>query len=228
MATLVQISGLPGTGKTTGLEFLPPSETAVANADKKGLSWAGWKKYYNKENKNYIESSDISMIFKFLKLISDTRPEIKYIAVDTINAIMTDALMLDRKKPSFDQWRQFALDIYELYDMIRTDLREDLIVFCMAHIEPYDDGGMTRWRTKFDGKLLTKSNMSGKINYNLYTEVERSGDKNEYFLVTQTDGRNEARSTRGVLPLKMENNLKQVADLIFEKDINYEQPAISA
>lgn len=219
MATLVQISGLPGTGKTTGVETLPPKETFVINADKKGLSWAGWRKDYNKENKNYIETSDVQTIFKVLKNISDTRPEIKYVTIDTINAIMTDNLMLDRKKPTFDQWRLFAIDIYELYDIIRSELREDLIVFCMAHIEPYDDAGITRWRTKFEGKSLTKSNMSGKLNYNLYTEVERNGDKNEYFLVTQTDGRTEARSTKDVLPLRMPNDLKQVADNIFQKDM---------
>lgn len=41
MAKLIQISGLPGTGKTTSLEFLDPKETFIFDCDKKGLSWAG-------------------------------------------------------------------------------------------------------------------------------------------------------------------------------------------
>lgn len=218
MATLVQISGLPGTGKSTSLRDFSLKELFVIDADKKGLSWAGWRKQYNTENKNYIATSDVTTIYKILKGVSESRPDIKYIAIDTINAIMTDALMLDRKKPTHDQWRQFAIDIYELYDIIRSELRDDLIVFCMAHIEPYDDNGSTRWRTKFEGKALTKSNMSGKLGYNLYTEVEREADQNKYYLVTQSDGRNEARSTMGVLPLKMENSLLEVAKLIKEKE----------
>lgn len=218
MATLVQVSGLPGTGKTSGLYTFNPKELFVIDCDKKGLAWAGWRKNYNGDNENYIAVSDIATIFKVLKMISDERPDIKYIAVDTISGIMSDALMLERRKPNHDQWRQFALDIYELYDMIRAELREDLTVFCMAHIEPYDDNGEMKWRTKFEGKMLTKANMSGKLCYNLYTGVEKVGDETRYYLTTQTSGRNEARSTRGVLPAKMDNDLLAVAMLIKEKE----------
>ncbi len=218
MAKLIQISGGPGTGKTTSLEKFNEKEVFIIDCDKKGLSWAGWKKKYNSENKNYIATSDIQTIYKILKMVSDSRPEIKYIAIDTISGIMSDAWMLERRKPTQDMWRQYAADIYELYDMIRSDLREDLMVFAMAHIEPYDDNGTTKWRTRFEGKLLTKSNMSGKLNYNLYTKVERENDTNQYYFVTQTDGRNEARSTKGVLPSVMEADLYEVAKLIREKD----------
>ena len=41
MATLVQISGMPGTGKTFGVKTLDPKTTYIIGADKKGLSWAG-------------------------------------------------------------------------------------------------------------------------------------------------------------------------------------------
>lgn len=119
------------------------------------------------------------------------------------------------------KWRELAVDIYELFDMIRGTLRDDLIIFCMAHIEPYEVNGVTHYRTKFDGKLLTKLNMNGKLNYNLYTQVEHSGEgNNNYHLITQTDGTNEARSTGGVLPYKLENNLATVASLIEEHDLN--------
>jgi len=87
MAKLIQISGLPGTGKTTGLRYLDPKETFVIDCDKKGLSWAGWNKQYNKESSNYIATSDITLIYKALKHISDNLPHVKYIAIDTINSI---------------------------------------------------------------------------------------------------------------------------------------------
>jgi hypothetical protein len=219
MAKLIQISGLPATGKTTGAETLDPKTTFVIDCDKKGLSWTNWGKSYNKEAKNYVATSDIQQIYKVLKHISDNRPEVTEVLIDTISGIMSDMVMLEKRKPNFDQWRQFAQEIYELYDLIRSDLRDDLIVYTMAHVEPYEANGTTHWRTKFEGKALTRSNMSGKLNYNLYTTVEHHGEgDNEYFLITQTDGTTEARSTKGVLPYKMKNDLQLVSKLIRELD----------
>ena len=44
MAILVQLSGVPGTGKTFSVKSLiteRPNEVYMINADKKSLSWAG-------------------------------------------------------------------------------------------------------------------------------------------------------------------------------------------
>lgn len=103
MATIVQLSGPPGTGKTWGVKYLDPAKTFCISTDKKGLSWAGWRKDYNKEKKNYLETSDLPTIYKVLKAISDNRPEIKYITIDTLNSITSDMVMLEMKKASFDK-----------------------------------------------------------------------------------------------------------------------------
>ena len=52
MANVICIAGESGSGKTTSLRNLNPAETYIIDADKKGLSWRGWKKYYSIENKN--------------------------------------------------------------------------------------------------------------------------------------------------------------------------------
>ncbi len=112
-----------------------------------------------------------------------------------------------------------AIDIYELYDMIRSDLRDDLIVFTMAHIEPYEVDGNTHWRTKTNGKYLTKLNLNSKLNYNLYAHVERGADgSGTYSLFTQSNGKNEARSPMEVLSYKMDNNLAEVANRITQSE----------
>jgi broad-specificity NMP kinase len=41
MSTLIQLSGPPGSGKTTSVEKLNPNETFFIDADRKGLAWAG-------------------------------------------------------------------------------------------------------------------------------------------------------------------------------------------
>ncbi len=43
MANLIAIMGESGSGKTTSLRNLDPSTTYIFDADKKGLSWRGWK-----------------------------------------------------------------------------------------------------------------------------------------------------------------------------------------
>lgn len=108
-----------------------------------------------------------------------------------------------------------AIDIYELYDMIRADLREDLIVFATAHVEPFEVDGETNWRTKFNGKYTTKLNLNSKLNYNLYAYVDRpSEEQGIYSLITQSNGKNEARSPMGVLEYRVENDLLKVAQAI--------------
>ena len=53
MSKVICIAGESGSGKTTSMEKLDPKQTYYIDADKKGLSWKGWKKQYNIESKNY-------------------------------------------------------------------------------------------------------------------------------------------------------------------------------
>ena len=52
MSKLICIMGESGSGKTTSMRNLDPKTTLYIDCDKKGLSWKGWKKQYNKENQN--------------------------------------------------------------------------------------------------------------------------------------------------------------------------------
>lgn len=218
MATLVQLSSKPGGGKTASLRTLPPAQTVIIDADKKGLSWTGWKKDYNSVNKNYFSTSSVTDMVKILNF-ANSDPNIKYVAIDTINSIMSDREVADTKRAGFDKWKDMAIDVYELYDLIRGSLRDDLIVITTAHIEPYEADGETHWRTKLNGRYLSKLNFSSKLNYNLYCQVERSGQGEAiYSFITQSDGKNEARSPMGVLPYKMPNDMLEVCKKIEESE----------
>ena len=52
MSKLIGIMGESGAGKTASLRTLDPKTTYIIDADKKGLSWKGWKQAYSVENKN--------------------------------------------------------------------------------------------------------------------------------------------------------------------------------
>lgn len=126
--------------------------------------------------------------------------------------------MRERKKTSYDKWMDLSGEVYDMYDLV-PKLREDLIVVFSAHIEPYEADGETHWRTKTPGQKLTKLNLSGKISYNLYTKVVRDGKNSTYSFITQSNGKNEARSVDGVLPYEMPNDLGEVIALIREHDL---------
>jgi len=154
-----------------------------------------------------------------LRGISDQRPDIKVVMVDTITAIENDMEMRDMKKSGYDKWKDFAMDVYELYT-IASQLRDDLIIIFCAHTESFQENGETYYRTKHGGQKSTKLNLNSRLAYNLYTDVTvSSSNEREYWFVTQTDGHTEARSVEGVLPYRMPNDLGQVVKLIQERDL---------
>lgn len=120
-----------------------------------------------------------------------------------------------------------AAEIYEGYGKIPT-LREDLIVIFMAHAESYEVEGETHYRTKVNGQKLTKLNLNSKLSYNLYTKVVHMGDDSEYYFTTQNSGKNEARSTYGVLDYQMKNDLGEVVERIRTLDLGIEETTKSA
>ena len=90
MANVVGIMGDSGSGKTTAFRNIDPGTTMYVDCDKKGLSWRGWKKDFNKENKNYVVTDEPSVALNILMKVSklDEYKHIKTIVFDTINGLM--------------------------------------------------------------------------------------------------------------------------------------------
>lgn len=220
MATLVQISGNPSTGKTSGARFLDPKTTLIISADPKGLPWKGWKKDYSLENKNYVKVKSTTQAINTIRAAVTKLPHVNCIVLDTISTLMSNEEMEILQNPgSRDAWADLASSVYELYQYIDTIDKPDLIVFVMSHIETYDDNGVARKRTKTNGKKLTKLNLNGLLSYNLYAEVRQTGPEEfEYTLRTQTDGTDEARSPFEMFPYRIPNNLEEVRKNILENE----------
>ena len=217
MAVALQILGREGTGKTYSMRGLAPQETYYINCDKKSLPFRGWRQVYNSESKNYLKTSDSGLILKIIQGISAKRPEIKQIVVDTVNSIMSDKEMAERKKKGFDKWMEMAGDIYDLYATANSEnLRDDLVIVFVGHVESFQDNDETRWRLKTNGQKLTKLNVEGKLSYTLYSNAEKEGDEVKYYFTTQTDGANTARTPQGLFDYKIPNDLNIVIQAIRE------------
>lgn len=215
MGIAIQVLGTEGTGKTYSLRNLDPKTTYYINCDKKSMPFKGWRTIYNEENKNYVKSSDAAQIAATLKAISARAPHIKQVVVDTVNAIMGDKVMAEMKKPGFDKWANLAYIIYELYNLVNSDeIREDLVVIFIGHIEPYQDNGDTKWRLKVAGKMLNNFSVEAKVTYTFYTLVERNGDDVKYMLTTQSNGYNTARTPAELFDYMIPNDMNYVINEI--------------
>lgn len=163
MAKTILIMGESGSGKTTSMRNLDPKTTFYIDCDKKGLSWKGWRAQYNAEAKNYLASSDVEMITKYLLAIHKNRPEVKTVVIDTLNAIMIDDEFKRMKEKGYDKWQDLAYSIYQLVSF-SNDLRDDLVIIFTIHSQTERDDNGTIWtRAKTSGKKLDKITIESKF-----------------------------------------------------------------
>ncbi len=156
MSKMILIMGESGSGKTTAMRNLDPKTTFYIDCDKKGLSWKGWRKQYNKDNGNYWASSNADAILKTMVKISSEKKEIKTIVIDTLNWIMIDDEFKRMHEKGYDKWQDLAFSIKEIVAM-GQQLRDDLTVIFTAHTQTdRDESGFVFTRMKTSGKKLDK------------------------------------------------------------------------
>ncbi len=157
MSRSILVMGESGAGKTTSLRNLDPKTTFIIDCDRKGLSWRGWKKQYNKANKNYMQTSKIGTIESLIQHINgQDLSYVKVLVIDTLNMIMVDDEMARMREKNYDKWVDLAQCVWNLITDIQL-LRDDLTVVCMAHTQTdRDDSGYYFTRMKTSGKKLDK------------------------------------------------------------------------
>src|SRR5574344_909070 len=143
MGKLVAILGSSGDGKTTSTIINPdgsykPNDYQgmnteshfIINLDRKVLPFPGGM--WEEQKKNYLEPVDFAGIRNTLSWIAGQK-HIKSVSIDTINIYLSMKEYNDRKKMTFDQWRDIANDVIELNRMCNTILRDDQIAYIFGH-----------------------------------------------------------------------------------------------
>lgn len=163
MSRVICIAGESGSGKTTSMRNLDPKSTYYIDADKKGLSWKGWRKAYNKENKNYIRCDDANIVRVYIRKLAESQPHIKVIVVDTINGLMVADEMRRSKEKGYDKWVDLAACVWDLVCEC-YEYRDDLTIIFTAHTQTdHDENGYMFTRIKTSGKKLDKIVLESKF-----------------------------------------------------------------
>jgi hypothetical protein len=224
MSDLIAIAGGSGSGKTTSLRNLNPTETFIVSITGKPLPFKGFKKNYTplrKESNGYIgnfyKSKNADDVVKIFKLVSMTMPNIKQIIIDDSNYLMSFEVMERANEKGWDKSTQIAKHYYDMLDAA-LNLREDLKVVILSHIENLGDTLNPQWKLKTAGKMLdTQLNVDGLFTYILYTNIVAGEDgKPSYSFRTNTlDGSDTCKTPMGCFEeMYIDNDLQLVLNKI--------------
>lgn len=212
MGQLVFLVGKSGSGKSTSLRNLNSDETVIINTDQKALPFKNFRLNYSKEKRNYRKTSDVSIVLATLKKVNEL-PNVKTVVVDTWSRIMTDAIMNPsfRAEKGFDKWSKMAAAQYDLINFINDGMREDIIVYLIAHPEThYDDSGFSSERIGVQGKMLEKFVPESFSTIVLYAEIVKTpGQPNKHVFRTVSSGNDTCKT-----PLEMFEENEVENDLI--------------
>lgn len=222
MARLILVMGESGSGKTTSLRTLDPSTTYIIDADKKGLSWRGWRAQYSTSRHNYKVEDDNAIILEMLRRINVNKEfaHIKTVVIDTINGVMVNDEYHRRGEKGYDKWSDLAWSVWGIIDYALT-MRDDLTVVFMAHSETtFDDDGVRFTRVKTNGRKLSKLVIESKFT----TVLNAKRQDGEYVFETNSPT-STAKAPMGLFDSEaVPNDMASVIAALKEYDGSSEEP----
>lgn len=214
MSRAIAVMGESGSGKTTAMRTLNPKETYYIDCDGKGLSWKGWKQQYNKENVNYFRSDNQDSIVVLMNRISEKKPEIKNIVIDTANSIMVADEFRRMKEKGYDKWQDLAMSVYTI-TTTASKLRDDLNVIVLFHVQVEKDENTGRQFTRIltNGKMLNKVGLEKYFTTVLLSKRYENG---EYVFETKNNN-NTVKTPLGAFEAdQIPNDMQAVLDALAE------------
>jgi hypothetical protein len=208
MSNLIVILGESGTGKSTSYRHLNPKETFIINVLNKPLPFRGYKKHYNLESKNYLESDKYPEILKYLAAINERRLDIKTIIIDDFSFLMNNEFMRRCRERGFDKFTEMSVNMFEILELCKN-FRPDLYCFIMCHTEK-DHTGIIKPKTvgKMTGDYV---GIAERVSIVLHSQIIDM----QYKFLTQNDGVCVAKSPMGMFSeLYIDNDLCDIRQKI--------------
>lgn len=214
MSIATLILGKSGTGKSTSMRNLDPTNTALIQVIRKPLPFrsANWKRY-NKETEpqgNVFVTENWASIIKIMR-----GTKRKVIVIDDFQYLMANEFMRRSEEKGFDKFSDIAKHAWEVFG-VASDLPDDVRVYVLSHIDENEATGAMKMKTI--GKLLDeKINLEGLVTICLRTHVDNSGNTAEekYRFITQNTGLDTSKSPEGMFDSdSIPNDLKAVDSAI--------------
>ena len=234
-STLVGIVGSAGSGKSTsffpepslGIIGLDPKQTFVINVSGKPFPCRGWRDIYipfDGKNGNYLNTENAGVIVKAMKIIDESRPEIKNIIVDDFQYLMAFEFVEKALRKDWDKWSEIAMHCMHVLNTGRS-LRADIKTFILAHSEDITEANFeVTKKIKTVGKLVDeKIELPGLFTVLLYTKCtwSETDKRMTYEFVTNRDSVFPAKSPYGMFEdLYIPNDLGFVATSIDKYETN--------
>lgn len=224
MSNIICLAGLSNSGKSTSLKYLEPESTFIVSCTNKQLQIPGFRKKYKKvttnEGKlvgNWYINNNYDNIKKMLNIVSKTRPEVKVIVLDDANYLLSNETFQNALTKGYEKFTILAKNYYDLIEYC-MNLRDDLTVVFITHIENFGTDIDPEYRMWTTGKMLTNAiNLDGLFSYIIYSEryVSDTDDEVKYRFKTRTDGNDTCRSVSECFEDKyIEPDMKYVIDTI--------------
>ena len=224
MSNIICLAGLSNSGKSTSLKYLEPESTFIVSCTNKQLQIPGFRKKYKKvttnEGKlvgNWYINNNYDNIKKMLNIVSKTRPEVKVMVLDDANYLLSNETFQNALTKGYEKFTILAKNYYDLIEYC-MNLRDDLTVVFVTHIENFGTDIDPEYRMWTTGKMLTNAiNLDGLFSYIIYSEryVSDTDDEVKYRFKTRTDGNDTCRSVSGCFEDKyIEPDMKYVIDTI--------------
>lgn len=191
MGIPVLILGESGSGKSTSLRNFEPDEIGIFNVAGKPLPFR--KRLPKADNATY---GSIGNVLR--------KPKLKTYVVDDSQALMAFELFNRARDKGYDKFTDIAVNFYSLLRLIIEKTPDDCIVYFLHHTETSDQGKV---KAKTVGKMLDNQlTVEGLFSIVLLCRT----DGKEHWFETQSDGFTTCKSPMGMLPSRMDNDLREV------------------
>ena len=192
MGISTMIIGQSGRGKSTSIENLNPEGTIVIKAINKPFPFRShnWKKWTKEDGGSYMVTDDYNTIMAVIRGAKSKGK--KVIVIDDVKYLMSGQFMRRLNEKGFDKFSEIGAHMYNLVRTANEETDDDVRIYFLSHEEENDNGNV---KAKTIGKLLDdKITLEG-----LFTIVLRAMKVDKrYFFATQNNGRDTAKSPKGM------------------------------
>jgi len=208
MAKAILLIGDMGTGKSSSLFSLPPSETVIISPNTKDLPWEGAMDDYSVAKGNWISCLKIRKkmptdlkespgVIEHLAAINN-KPNVKFVVLEDLTHYMSDRMMDDQfiKSQDWGKWNTFGADMFAITTKYIQQMRDDLTVIIIGHTEIKDNGTIG---LQTAGKLLDNAiKLPSYFTYVFHSRVFNNNGVLNYKFQTHNDGKHLAKSPLGM------------------------------